>query len=150
MAKEEFNDAIRILPDFVAADTGRGLLYENIGNWATAKEDFEKALSLSPDFDAGLARRARKEAKAELAKQTELAKKAELAKLVPDDIRILLDHYLYHGVPKYSQRPQTSQYKSMGNARLSEWQFFFLTELKLAGDTKQQKWERMFVDGRFR
>ena len=47
-----------------------------------------------------------------------------------------LGSYLYHEVPKYSQRPQTPQYKSIGNARLSEGQFFFLTELKLAEDTK--------------
>jgi uncharacterized caspase-like protein len=35
--------------------------------------------------------------------------------------------YLFHEVPKYSPRPQTPQYKSIGNATLSEGQFFFLT-----------------------
>ena len=39
-----------------------------------------------------------------------------------------LGSYLYHEVPKYSPRAQTPQYKSIGSARLSEGQFFFLTE----------------------
>jgi tetratricopeptide (TPR) repeat protein len=39
-----------------------------------------------------------------------------------------LGSYLYHEVPKHSPRPQTPQYKSIGNARLSEGQFFFVTE----------------------
>jgi len=38
-----------------------------------------------------------------------------------------LGSYLYHEVPKYSPRPQTPQFKSIGNARLSEGQFYFLT-----------------------
>jgi len=38
-----------------------------------------------------------------------------------------LGNYLYHEVPKYSQRPQTPQFNSIANARLSEGQFFFLT-----------------------
>ncbi len=38
-----------------------------------------------------------------------------------------LGNYLFHEVPKYSPRPQTPQYKSIGNATLSEGQFFFLT-----------------------
>jgi tetratricopeptide (TPR) repeat protein len=38
-----------------------------------------------------------------------------------------LGNYLYHEVPNYSPRPQTPQYKSIGNATLSEGQFFFLT-----------------------
>jgi hypothetical protein len=40
-----------------------------------------------------------------------------------------LGSYLYHEVPNYSPRPQTPQFKSIGNAKLSEGQFFFLTEL---------------------
>ncbi len=39
-----------------------------------------------------------------------------------------LGSYLFHEVPKYSPRLQTPQYKSIGNARLSEGQFFFLSE----------------------
>jgi WD domain, G-beta repeat len=35
--------------------------------------------------------------------------------------------YLYHQVPRYSQRPQTPQFNSTDNANLSEGQFFFLT-----------------------
>ena len=38
-----------------------------------------------------------------------------------------LGNYLYHEVPKDSPRPQTPQYKSIGNAALSEGQFFFLS-----------------------
>jgi Caspase domain len=38
-----------------------------------------------------------------------------------------LGNYLFHEVPKNSPRPQTPQYKSIGNATLSEGQFFFLT-----------------------
>ena len=34
--------------------------------------------------------------------------------------------YLYHEVPRYSPRPQTPQFKGIGNARLSEGQFYFL------------------------
>ena len=52
----DFNKAILIFPDFVAAYTGRGLTYEKIGDLANAKADFEKALRLSPDVDAGRAR----------------------------------------------------------------------------------------------
>jgi WD40 repeat protein len=37
--------------------------------------------------------------------------------------------YLYHVVPNYSPRPQTPQFKSIGNAKLSEGQFYFLTAL---------------------
>jgi hypothetical protein len=35
-----------------------------------------------------------------------------------------LGSYLYHEVPKYSPRPQTPQFRSIGNAMLSEGQFF--------------------------
>jgi uncharacterized caspase-like protein len=35
--------------------------------------------------------------------------------------------YLSREVPKYTQRPQTPQFSSIGNAKLSEGQFFFLT-----------------------
>jgi tetratricopeptide (TPR) repeat protein len=35
--------------------------------------------------------------------------------------------YLSREVPKHSQRPQTPQFSSIGNAKLSEGQFFFLT-----------------------
>jgi tetratricopeptide (TPR) repeat protein len=35
--------------------------------------------------------------------------------------------YLSREVPKYSHRPQTPQFSSIGNAKLSEGQFFFLT-----------------------
>jgi Tol biopolymer transport system component len=38
-----------------------------------------------------------------------------------------LGSYLYHEVPRYSPRPQTPQFKSIGNAALSEGQFYFLT-----------------------
>jgi uncharacterized caspase-like protein len=38
-----------------------------------------------------------------------------------------LGSYLFHEVPKFSRRSQTPQYKSIGNANLSEGQFFFLT-----------------------
>jgi membrane-bound lytic murein transglycosylase B len=38
-----------------------------------------------------------------------------------------LGSYLYHEVPNYSPRPQTPQFKSIGNAKLSEGQFYFLT-----------------------
>jgi hypothetical protein len=41
-----------------------------------------------------------------------------------DDLGI----YLSREVPKCSHRPQTPQFGSIGNARLSEGQFFFLTE----------------------
>jgi tetratricopeptide (TPR) repeat protein len=66
-AMEDFHKAILILPDFVAAYTGRGLTYEKMGDFAKAKADFEKALSLSPDLDAGLARPAQAVARASLA-----------------------------------------------------------------------------------
>jgi tetratricopeptide (TPR) repeat protein len=49
-----------------------------------------------------------------------------------------LGSYLFHEVPKYSPRPQTPQYKSIGNARLSEGQFFFLTEPAAAGASALQ------------
>jgi WD40 repeat protein len=38
-----------------------------------------------------------------------------------------LGSYLYHQVPNYSPRPQTPQFKSIGSAKLSEGQFYFLT-----------------------
>jgi tetratricopeptide (TPR) repeat protein len=44
-----------------------------------------------------------------------------------------LGNYLYHEVPKYSPRPQTPQFKSIGNAKLSEGQFFFLTKPAATG-----------------
>jgi tetratricopeptide (TPR) repeat protein len=66
-----------ILPDFVAAYAGRGLTYEKKGDLVKAKADFEKALALSPDLDAGLARPAQAEARAELPK---------LAKLTADEV----------------------------------------------------------------
>jgi tetratricopeptide (TPR) repeat protein len=43
-----------------------------------------------------------------------------------------LGSYLYHEVPRYSQRPQTPQYASIANATLSEGQFFFLIVGKAA------------------
>lgn len=46
-----------------------------------------------------------------------------------------LGSYLYHEVPKYSPRPQTPQHKSIGSARLSEGQFFFLTGVAAAAST---------------
>jgi hypothetical protein len=36
--------------------------------------------------------------------------------------------YLSREVPRFSQRSQTPQFNSIGNARLSEGQFFFLAE----------------------
>ena len=66
-AIQDFNEAIRIAPNFVAAYTGRGLTYEKIGSLPKAKTDFEKALSLSANFDAGLARPAQALARERLA-----------------------------------------------------------------------------------
>jgi len=115
-ALADFNKVIlMILPDCVAAHTGRGLTYEKIGDLARAKADFEKALSLSADLDAGLARPAQDEARTRLAALAEEAKRAneaaeraakeldakeatrtlekvESAKLVPEDIQQLLQH----------------------------------------------------------
>ena len=45
----------------------------------------------------------------------------------------VLGSYLYHEVPKYTSRPQTPQYASIGNAMLSEGQFFFLIEPAATG-----------------
>src|SRR5262249_19929558 len=66
-AMEDFNKAILILPDFVAAYTGRGLTYEKKGEVANAKADYEKALSLSAEVDAGLARPSKAKARERLA-----------------------------------------------------------------------------------
>ena len=114
---EDFNKAILILPDCVAAYTGRGLTYEKLGNLAKAKADFEYALSLSADLDAGLARPARalarerlaalaaeeakraKEAAERTAKEaaakeaTGTLAKVEAAKLVPEDIQQLFSFF---------------------------------------------------------
>ncbi len=103
-AMEDFNKVIlTILPDCVAAYTGRGLTYEKMDNLAKAKADFEKASALSADLDAGLARPAQELARTRLAALAEAAERAaqeatgtlpkpESVELVPDDIRKLLDH----------------------------------------------------------
>ncbi|MGH6935967.1 MAG: hypothetical protein ACRED2_07270, partial [Methylocella sp.] len=67
-----------ILPDCVAAYTGRGLTYEKLGNLAEAEADFKRALILSADLDAGLARPAQDVARTRLAALAEEeAKRAE-------------------------------------------------------------------------
>ncbi|VTZ27821.1 Peptidase C14 caspase catalytic subunit p20 (fragment) [Methylocella tundrae] len=63
----DFNEALRIQPDFVAAYAGRGQAYEKTGADAKAKTDYEKAISLPGEADVALARPAQQLARARLA-----------------------------------------------------------------------------------
>ena len=49
-AIENFNEAIKLKPDFAAAYTGRGLVYRNKRNYDRAIEDHTKAIELNPNY----------------------------------------------------------------------------------------------------
>ena len=50
LAIENFNEAIKLKPDFAAAYTNRGLVYRNKRNYDRAIEDHTKAIELNPDY----------------------------------------------------------------------------------------------------
>jgi tetratricopeptide (TPR) repeat protein len=107
-AVKDFNDALLISPEFLAALTGRGWAYEKMGNFAKARADFERALSLAPAPD-GFSKPAQDLAQTRLAalpKQSESLPKPEPAKLViPEDIAKQMrgrGHALLIGVSDYT------------------------------------------------
>ena len=108
-AIEDFNKAILILPDFVAAYTGRGLTYEKKGEVVNAKADYEKALSLSAEVDAGLARPSKAKARERLAAlaAAEAARAKEAAERAEQEARArqrLSSHWIPEDIQKVLQR----------------------------------------------
>ena len=67
-ALSDFNQAVRIEPDFAPALTGRGLTFERTGDLERAKSEFRTALSISENSGRGdLSKSARETAEARLA-----------------------------------------------------------------------------------
>ncbi|CAN7365952.1 caspase family protein [Bradyrhizobium sp. LjRoot220] len=67
-ALSDFNQAVRIEPDFAPAFTGRGLTFERTGDIERAKSEFRAALSISENSGRGdISKSARETAEARLA-----------------------------------------------------------------------------------
>ncbi len=67
-ALSDFNQAVRIEPDFAPALTGRGLTFERTGDLERAKSEFRTALSISENSGRGdISKSARETAEARLA-----------------------------------------------------------------------------------
>ena len=67
-ALSDFNQAVRIEPDYAPALTGRGLTFERTGDLERAKSEFRTALSISEDSGRGdISKSARETAEARLA-----------------------------------------------------------------------------------
>ena len=84
-ALSDFNQAIRIEPDYAPALTGRGLTFERIGDLERAKSEFRTALSISENSGRGdISKSARETAEARLAA---LSSGAPQPKFLPAPVR---------------------------------------------------------------
>ncbi|MCW6508873.1 tetratricopeptide repeat protein [Lichenifustis flavocetrariae] len=81
-ALDAYNAATRAVSDYVAAYTGRGLVYEKKQDFAAARAEFEKALKLPSDADAEKAKPAQALARDGLANITQELARIENEKAV--------------------------------------------------------------------
>ncbi len=51
-AIDDFNEAIRLVPDFANAYNNRGVAYRNMGNLDRAVADYDQAIRIKPDYVA--------------------------------------------------------------------------------------------------
>ena len=49
-AIENYNEAVRLKPDFSIAYNGRGISYNNLGQYQHAIENYNEAVRLKPDY----------------------------------------------------------------------------------------------------
>jgi tetratricopeptide (TPR) repeat protein len=51
-AIDDFNEAIRLVPDYASAFNNRGVAYRNMGNLVRAVDDYDQAIRIKPDYVA--------------------------------------------------------------------------------------------------
>jgi tetratricopeptide (TPR) repeat protein len=77
-AIDDFNEAIRLVPDYANAFNNRGVSYRNMGNLDHAVADYDQAIRLKPDYVAAFYNRG-----------LALADKEEYAKAISDFTAVL-------------------------------------------------------------
>ena len=77
-AIDDFNEAIRLVPDFANAFNNRGVAYRNMGDLDRAVADYDQAIRIEPDYVAALYNRG-----------LALAEKREYGKAISDFTAVL-------------------------------------------------------------